>query len=197
MTVATYARHRNVRRAVYDALRAGRIARLPDGTIDPAAADRAWKVNTLGHVGGKARPKEVADRRRVRVRVSDRAVAAGETEARRLLGKVAADVLSFADARRARELVRLARETFELRKMQADTFSKAEVDRYVFKRIRMVRDVLLTIPAREVATGAAELKIDEGDLYRWLAGVLRRFCQQQSEEPAAEAVDKEDNDGSL
>ena len=93
--------------------------------------------------------------------------------------------------------MRLAREAFELQKMQADTFSKAEVDRYVFKRIRMVRDVLLTIPAREVATGAAELKIDEGDLYRWLAGVLRRFCQQQSEEPAAEAVDKEDNDGSL
>src|SRR5437867_4358308 len=90
MTVATYARHRNVsRRAVYDALRAGRIARLPDGTIDPAAADRAWKVNTLGHVGGKARPKGAA---------ADRwAVATGEAEARRLLGVGAGTVLSFAD----------------------------------------------------------------------------------------------------
>ena len=193
MTVAEYARHRGCsRRAVYDAIRAGRIARLPGGRIDPVAADRAWKVNTLPHVGGKRRAKAKG-----RTPVSAEGVAAGETDARTLLRKGAADVLSFADARRARELVRLARETFELRKMQADTFSKAEVDRYVFKRIRMVRDVLLTIPAREVATGAAELRIDEGDLYRWLAGVLRRFCQQQSEEPAAEAVDKEDNDGSL
>src|SRR5437667_9695972 len=132
MTVAAYARHRKVsRRAVYDALHAGRIARCPDGTIDAKVADRAWTVNTLPHVGGKRRAKAKG-----RTPVSAEGVAAGETEARTLLRKGAADVLSFADARRARELVRLAREAFELRKMQADTFSKAEVDRYVYPRSR-------------------------------------------------------------
>src|SRR2546422_3107051 len=123
MPVAAYARHRKVsRRAVYDALAAGRITRLAAGTIDAAAADRAWTANT-SHVGGrrtKAKPAAKA-RRRARSPLSAEGVAAGETEARRLLGKVAADVLSFADARRARELVRLAREAFELREMQTDT----------------------------------------------------------------------------
>src|SRR5947208_2051676 len=111
MTVAEYAGHRPCsRRAVYDALRAGRIARLPGGRIDSKVADRAWKVNTLGHVGGKPQPKGAvkvvgADRRRVRVRVSDRAVATGEAEARRLLGAEVGTVLSFADARRASSVV--------------------------------------------------------------------------------------------
>src|SRR3989442_9132697 len=93
-TVAEYARHRRCsRRAVYDALRAGRIARLPGGRIDPVAADRAWKVNTLAHVGGKPRPKGAAADRR--------AVAAGEAEARRLLGPEAGTGLSLSQARRA------------------------------------------------------------------------------------------------
>ena len=125
MTVAEYAGHRRCsRRAVYDALRAGRIARLPGGRIDAKVADRAWKVNTLGHVGGKPQPKGAvkvvgADRRRVRVRVSDRAVATGEAEARRLLGAEAGTVLSFADARRARELVKLSREALALGRCSA------------------------------------------------------------------------------
>src|SRR5437762_12675380 len=106
MTVAEYARHRRCsRRAVYDALRAGRIARLPGGGIDAKVADRAWKVNTLGHVGGKPQPKGAvrvvgADRRRVGGRVAERAVATGEAGSRRLLGAGAGTGSSFAQSRR-------------------------------------------------------------------------------------------------
>src|SRR2546422_1396286 len=99
--------------------------------IDAAAADHAWKVNTLGHVGGKPRRNGAAGgavpRRRVRGRVSDGAVATGEAEARRLLGAGADGVLSFADARRARELVKLSRETLGLRKMQRELVEVAAV----------------------------------------------------------------------
>ena len=39
-----YGRHRGVSlAAVQKALRAGRITLLPDGTIDPEAADKTWK----------------------------------------------------------------------------------------------------------------------------------------------------------
>lgn len=48
MTVAEYAHHRRVSRAaVYKALADGRIAREPEGAIDPAKADAQWQANTL------------------------------------------------------------------------------------------------------------------------------------------------------
>ncbi|MDE2563357.1 MAG: hypothetical protein KGL48_14030 [Sphingomonadales bacterium] len=59
MTVSAYARHRGVsRRAVYKALE-WRIAkaRMSDGRIATAQADRLWEANTHPGVGGKQRGK--------------------------------------------------------------------------------------------------------------------------------------------
>src|SRR5437870_4497748 len=107
--------------AVRKARREGRLSDPgPDGW-DVEAARREWASNTLAHVGGKRRTKAAAPaakaRRRARVPVSAEGVASGEAEARGLLHKPAGEVLSFADARRARELVKLARESFELRRL--------------------------------------------------------------------------------
>jgi len=184
MTVAEYARHRRCsRRAVYDALRAGRIARLPGGRIDAKVADRAWKVNTLGHVGGKPQPKGAvkvvgADRRRVRVRVSDRAVATGEAEARRLLGAEAGTVLSFADARRARELVKLSREALALRKMQRELVEVAAVARRSFHLWRLVRDRQDAWVSRVAPLLAAKFNVSEGDFWRALKGEVRKLQEE-------------------
>lgn len=47
MNVTAYARHRGVSHvAVLKAIKAGRIVKEADGTIDPAKADAAWKQNT-------------------------------------------------------------------------------------------------------------------------------------------------------
>ena len=47
MNVTAYARHRGVSHvAVLKAIKAGRIVKEQDGTIDPAKADAAWKQNT-------------------------------------------------------------------------------------------------------------------------------------------------------
>ena len=170
-TVAEYARHRRCsRRAVYDALRAGRIARLPGGRIDPVAADRAWKVNTLAHVGGKPRPKGAAADRR--------AVAAGEAEARRLLGPEAGTVLSFADARRARELVKLSREALALRKMQRELVEVAAVARRSFHLWRLVRDRQDAWVSRVAPLLAAKFNINEGDFWRALKGEVRKLQEE-------------------
>ena len=190
MTVAAYARHRKVsRRAVYDALAAGRITRLAAGTIDAAAADRAWTANT-SHVGGrrtKAKPAAKA-RRRARSPLSAEGVAAGETEARRLLHKPAGEVLSFTDARRARELVKLAREAIELRKMSADTIDRAELNACTFKLWRSVRDRLDAAVGREAPLMAARLGVEEGKMWRDLRAFVRGVEQGISDRGAVKLL---------
>ena len=187
VTVSTYARHRGVsRRAVYHALEAGRITRAPDGSIDPAVADQDWRDKT-SHVGGKRQGAAQTARRRRGTAFPASEVAKGEAEARRLLGRARGAPLSFADARRARELVKLAREGLELRRLQDDTWSRAEVQDYVFTHGRYVRDAILNLPAREAGPGAADLGVDERRLAQWLAGVLHRFCQDQADAAFREA----------
>lgn len=47
LSITAYARHRGVSHvAVLKAIKAGRIEKEPDGTIDPAKADAAWERNT-------------------------------------------------------------------------------------------------------------------------------------------------------
>ena len=47
LTITAYARHRGVSHvAVIKAIKAGRIEKEPDGTIDPVKADAAWERNT-------------------------------------------------------------------------------------------------------------------------------------------------------
>lgn len=47
LTITAYARHRGVSHvAVIKAIKAGRIEKEPDGTIDPVKADAAWARNT-------------------------------------------------------------------------------------------------------------------------------------------------------
>lgn len=63
MSVSDYARHRGVsRRAVYDALAAGRIQKLPDGTIDATAADATWSLSARARVDAAPTPDPVQGR---------------------------------------------------------------------------------------------------------------------------------------
>jgi hypothetical protein len=62
MTITAYAKHRGVsRRAVYLALREGRITREADGSLDPERCDRDWQANSHPFAGGRRdRPRPVA-----------------------------------------------------------------------------------------------------------------------------------------
>jgi len=54
-----YARQRGVSEAaVRKAITGGRIAALPDGTIDPASADRQWEGNTNPRMGTSSGPAD-------------------------------------------------------------------------------------------------------------------------------------------
>ena len=154
--------------AVRKARREGRISDPGVDGWDVAAARRAWKVNTLPHVGGKrraARPRSPA--------VSAQAIASGEMEARRLLHKPTGEVLSFADAQRARELVKLAKESVELRRLDADTCSRAEFLALTFRWFRGIRDRLDRAVGREAPRMAADLGVPEGAMWRRLRTFVR------------------------
>lgn len=55
MSNKAYARHRGLSpAAVRKALEYGRITKGPDGTIDPAKADRDWAANTIPSMSEKS-----------------------------------------------------------------------------------------------------------------------------------------------
>src|SRR5439155_16282445 len=110
---------------------------------------------------------------RARSPLSAEGVAAGATEARRLLHKPAGEVLSFADARRARELVKLAREALELKRLSADTIDRAELNACTFKLWRGVRDRLDAAVGRGAPLMAARLGVEEGMMWRELRAFVR------------------------
>lgn len=59
LSISAYAIHRGVSRvAVHNAIKAGRIEKEPDGTIDVAKADAAWRQNT-GHTQKRKTEKDV------------------------------------------------------------------------------------------------------------------------------------------
>ncbi len=52
LSIRAYARHRGVSHvAVLQAAKAGRIPLEPDGTVDPAKADAAWRRTTEPALG--------------------------------------------------------------------------------------------------------------------------------------------------
>src|SRR5262249_25047697 len=140
--------------------KARREGRLSDPGLDGwevAAARREWARSTLPHVGGKRSTK---GRHRSRA-LSAQAVASGEAEARRLLRKPDGEVLSFADARRARELVKLARESLDLQRATTDTISRAEFDALVFRWFRGIRHRLDAAVGHHAPRMAADLGLSE------------------------------------
>jgi hypothetical protein len=100
-----YARHRGVSHtAVQKALRSGRIAALPDGTIDPVAADAAWNLAAEDGTDNGATQGDAT-----RVILPPGSLGAAETAVRAVLaehGAPAGAVLTMRDARLANELLR-------------------------------------------------------------------------------------------
>jgi hypothetical protein len=105
LSARAYARHRGVSHtAVQKALRAGRISALPDGTINPTAADATWNAVAEASRGTGT---TAADPRRVIVPAE--ALATAEATVRAVLvqhGAPAGEALTFADARLANELLK-------------------------------------------------------------------------------------------
>src|SRR4029453_12429096 len=118
LSLRAYARHRGVsHRAVKKALRAGRIAALPDGTIDPAVADAAWNAAADAARGNGTEPADPQ-----RVVLPARSLAAAEATVRTVLadhGLEGDGPLRLKDVRLANELLRAQLRADTIREQRA------------------------------------------------------------------------------
>ena len=138
MNASAYARHRGVSHvAVLKALKAGRIAKEPDGTIDPVKADALWNKNTSPAQQRKASKQPTVERP-----VETPAVSNGP---------------SYAQSRAIKEAynARLAKLEYEEKSgilVRTDTIKVSW-----FNVLRVLRDRTLNLPDRLAPILAAEM----------------------------------------
>lgn len=137
LSITAYARRRGVSHvAVLKAIKAGRIEKEPDGTIDPAKADAAWERNT-----NKAQKRKVEKSSDADAHVGLPIVNSGP---------------SFAQSRAIKEAynARLAKLSYEEKSgalVRTDTVKVAW-----FNTLRVLRDRALNLPDRLAPLLAAE-----------------------------------------
>lgn len=156
LSIRAYAQHRGVSHtAVAKAIKAGRISKEPDGTIDPAKADAQWARNTLPSQSlntGAAKPAA-----KVATPPVSTPVATGSTrELSPLLetGRISAPDYQTSRAIREAYAARLAKLEYEER--TSKLISADDVEMRTFNLARRLRDRMQTLPRRLAAALAAE-----------------------------------------
>ena len=141
LSISAYAAHRGVSRvSVHNALKAGRIEKEPDGTIDVAKADAAWKRNT-----------SPAQKRK-----TEKDVAPASVAERPVDPPIINSGPSFAQSRAIREAynARLAKLSYE---EKSGSLVKIELVKVAwFNTLRVLRDRLLNMPDRMAPLLSAE-----------------------------------------
>lgn len=179
-----YARHRGVaENAVRKAIAAGRITLEPDGTIDPAKADRDWATRTDpsqqrgAHAPSAAKP--------LREPVQDKAVPRAAVDAvqktLRESGDKAEGDVTFLRARTANEVIKAQERSVRLAKIKGELVDRARAVTTVFGLARRERDAWAQWPARVAALMAAELQIDPHQMETVLEKHVRRHLAELSD----------------
>lgn len=158
LSIRAYAQHRGVSHtAVAKAIKAGRISKEPDGTIDPAKADTQWARNTLPSQNlntGAPKPATKVATQPVSTPVSTATVANREFQPPLETSRITAPDYQTSRAIREAYAARLAKLEYEER--TAKLISSDEVDMRTFNLARRLRDRMQTIPRRLAAALAAE-----------------------------------------
>ncbi len=166
-----YARHRGVAEsAVRKAIATGRITLEPDGTIDPAKADRQWEAQTdpsRRHVSGKPVPRAAIKAVDDTLREAGTAAPGGE--------------MSFLRARMANEVLKAQTARLRLQKMKGELVDRAKATALVFDLARRERDAWMNWPPRVAADMAAELGVDAHLMEQVLEHHLRRHLAELAE----------------
>lgn len=156
----------------------GRITPLPDGTIDPVAADAQWAANTTPtrrSVTGEARevpqaPAAVRDVRQASAKVV-RETAEPPTPSLSTGGT------SLLQARTVNEVVKAQTNKVRLARLKGELVDRSQAVAHVFKLARAERDAWLNWPARISAQMAAGLGVDPHVLHVALNAAVRQQLQ--------------------
>ncbi|SIR08850.1 hypothetical protein SAMN05421641_12426 [Paracoccus thiocyanatus] len=185
-----YAAHRGVSHtAVGKAIASGRITLEPDGSIDPARADRQWDAQT-----------DPAKQRGVHARALGSASAARAAAATRPVPRAAIESMgetlreagaepdpgtggevSFLRARMANEVLKAQTAKVKLAKMKGELVDRARTTAMVFDLARRERDAWQGWPARVAANMAADLGVDAHQMEQVLDKYLRKHLADLAE----------------
>jgi hypothetical protein len=173
LSIRAYARHRGVSHvAVKKAIDTGRITPLPDGTIDPVAADAQWAANTTPSRRSvtATEPAPARDIPPVSAR-PQRDTPEPPTPALSTGGT------SLLQARTVNEVVKAQTNKVRLARLKGELVDRSQAVAHVFKLARAERDAWLNWPARISAQMAAGLGVDPHALHVALDVAVRQQLQ--------------------
>jgi hypothetical protein len=172
LSIRAYARHRGVSHvAVKKAIDTGRITPLPDGTIDPEAADAQWAQNTL-QPRKSAAPKAHSTKARA---LPEREAPEPSTPALSTGGT------SLLQARTVNEVLKAKLNNLELAHRKKELVDRAQAVAHVFKLARVERDAWLNWPARVSGQMASVLGVDPHTMHVTLEAAVREHLLELGE----------------
>jgi len=172
LSLRKYAEHRGVSHpAVLKAIKVGRIVPEPDGTIDPAKADRQWDART--------------DPAQQRTRKSSPATKPVPKSAIRAvddtLGDTGGGEVSFLRARMANEVLKAQTAKVRLQKMKGELIDRDKAIGTAFDFARRIRDAWMNWPPRVSADMAADLGVEAHVMEQVLEQYIRRHLADLAE----------------
>jgi len=178
LSIRAYARHRGVSHvAVKKAIDTGRITALPDGTIDPDAADAQWAQNTL-------QPRRAAALEKVgttRARPAPAEATSQRDVADTSTAPMSAGGTSLLQARTVNEVLKAKLNNLELAHRKKELVDRAQAVAHVFKLARIERDAWLNWPARISGQMASALGVDAHTMHVTLEAAVREHLIELGE----------------
>ena len=169
--------------AVKKAIDTGRITPLPDGTIDPVAADAQWAANTTPtRRSVAAEPQEAPQTAAAAVRTIPQASASASSRPQRDVAEPPTPALStvgtsLLHARTVNEVVKAQTNKVRLARLKGELVDRSQAVAHVFKLARAERDAWLNWPARISSQMAAGLGVDPHVLHVALDAAVRQQLQ--------------------
>ncbi len=180
-----YAAHRGVSHtAVGKAIASGRITLEPDGTIDPARADRQWDNRTDPAKLPKRRAKNRQPAAGAMGSVTNEAPVAApksDPEPNPVTGDgdISLDGgTSFQQARLAHEVVKTRTANVRLARLKGTLVERDRATALVFRLAREERDAWVTWPARVAALMAVELGVETAVMQKVLESHVHTHLEE-------------------
>ena len=181
LSIRAYARHRGVSHvAVKKAIDTGRISQLPDGTIDPAAADAQWAANTAPTRRSVADLPSDKSAPQLSAATRETPQAAARTTREAVVPPTPAlssGGTSLLQARTVNEVVKAQTNKVRLAQLKGELVDRSQAMAHVFKLARAERDAWLNWPARVSAQLAAGLNADPHAVHVALDAAVRQQLQ--------------------
>lgn len=180
LSIRAYARHRGVSHvAVKKAIDTGRITALPDGTIDPDAADAQWAQNT-------SQPRRAVAQEQASSPKARRGPATADATPQRDAPEpgnppLSAGGTSLLQARTVNEVLKAQLNKVELAHRKKELVDRAQAVAHVFKLARIERDAWLNWPARISGQMASALGVDAHQMHVALEAAVREHLIELGE----------------